>query len=861
MAFKINRSESSSLETPESLFRDLRTRKIPGLLSHQADVLREYVNTALNEQDVALQLPTGSGKTLVGLLIAEWRRRKFNERTIYLCPTNQLVHQVVNQAINKYGIKVHAFTGKKRDYDPIKKSEYLSGEIVAVTSYSALFNTSPFFADPNIIVLDDAHSAENNIASFWSVHITKDEYSTLFSVIGSLLKTYISSFEFRRLMGEGSSEWDNSWIEKIPTPQFYEMIPSLIEILDAHVSETDLKYSWGQVRDHLQACQVYLGFKEILIRPLIPPTETHRPFAQAKQRIYMSATLGEGGDLERLTGRKHITRLHVPNGWDRQGIGRRLFLFPTRSLQENEINELFLEIVKIVGRAMVIVTSDRNAKKIKDVIRQNLKFDTFDAFQIETSKDPFISNPQAVAVVANRYDGIDFPDDECRLMFIQGLSKATNLQESFFVKRMGATILLNDRILTRVVQAFGRCTRGATDYAAIFISSEELQTYLLKIENREFLHPELQAEIEFGIEQSKELEASEFVENLKLFLKQGEEWQLADNHILSIRKDKIQKQLPSISNLQNAVRHEIEYQYALWYEDFFKALECSRKVLTELIDPELRGYRSLWNYLAGSVAWLISKKELGNLTPQVIEYYNNAKSCAPGLRWLYGLIKADKTIQNSVNDGDSQLLSIIETLEDNIEKLGTSHNLNFVKKEKFILDNIKETEFSKFEAAHVEIGTMLGYNAGNQETPGAPDPWWMIDDTLCFIFEDHSDAKMGSSLKVEKARQVATHANWVRERLDLSDNAEIIPIIITSVKKADYDALPHLKNVYLWDIDDFRKWTENALGIIRELRNIFPGSGDLVWRAEAIQKYKANKLDPKGLIGFLKKHPASELLK
>lgn len=51
---------------------------------------------------------------------------------------------------------------------------------------------------------------------------------------------------------------------------------------------------------------VFVGTREILIRPNIPPTNTHAPFANAKQRVYMSVTLGEGGDLERLTGRKRL---------------------------------------------------------------------------------------------------------------------------------------------------------------------------------------------------------------------------------------------------------------------------------------------------------------------------------------------------------------------------------------------------------------------------------------------------------------------------------------------------------------------------------------------------------------------------
>ncbi len=59
---------------PESLFGELpRTPSGVGALwSHQADQLRTYAQDHRDTADVALELPTGSGKTLVGLLISEW---------------------------------------------------------------------------------------------------------------------------------------------------------------------------------------------------------------------------------------------------------------------------------------------------------------------------------------------------------------------------------------------------------------------------------------------------------------------------------------------------------------------------------------------------------------------------------------------------------------------------------------------------------------------------------------------------------------------------------------------------------------------------------------------------------------------
>src|SRR5580704_2335031 len=145
MAFKKTTPKRSAPDSPDELLRDLPRRKIPDVLPHQREMMKSYAESALDQADVALQLPTGSGKTLVGLLIAEWRRRKNQDRVVYLCTTKQLVNQVVEQAEEKYGLTVRGFTGSIRDYEPTAKADYRNADRIAVTTYSSLFNTRPFF--------------------------------------------------------------------------------------------------------------------------------------------------------------------------------------------------------------------------------------------------------------------------------------------------------------------------------------------------------------------------------------------------------------------------------------------------------------------------------------------------------------------------------------------------------------------------------------------------------------------------------------------------------------------------------------------------------------------------------------------
>ncbi len=848
MAFRRLSPPTAPPDSPEELFRLLSRRKIPDVMPHQKDIMSIYASKSMDAPDVALQLPTGSGKTLVGLLIGEWRRRKYQERIVYLCPTRQLVNQVVEQARGKYGLTVLGFTGSAQGYDQRAKAHYRNADSMAITTYSSLFNTNPFFDDADGLILDDAHVAENYISPLWSLQVerNKPEHTTLHIALQNLIRPLLQATDFARLSGQVNSLADLTWVEKISTPDFMQIAENMTAILDQHVQQNDLKYTWSMIRDHIYACHVYLSSQDILIRPLISPTWEHRPFADPRQRIYMSATLGTGGDLERQMGRKSIQRLFIPEGWDRQGVGRRFFIFPDMSLRSEETTELRRELMRHGERSLVLVPTEQMCEEIVKDIEDNLRFPIFKAKDIETSKEPFISAPQAVTVVANRYDGIDFPGQECRLLFIDGLPKATNLQERFIMTRMGASLLLSERIQTRIFQAIGRCTRSLEDYSAIVVSGEELTGYLVDNKRRKHFHPELQAEIAFGVKQSQEVTLNNLVENFQIFIENGEDWEEANQEILRIRNGATQESFPAIDELESVVSGEVEFQKRLWQGDHEAALASAGNVLGKLNNPELRGYRALWHYLAGSAATLGANAGIPSLTMKAQAHFSEAKKAAPGIRWLVQLA------QPRAEDGSSPeenpiLMEQIERVEKVLANLGMFHDGKFAKHEKEILNGLHSKEKGPFEHAHKLLGDMLGFEADNVEQDGSPDPWW-IAGSICFVFEDHAGAQETSALDIKKARQVATHPEWIRENVKATAQAEILPVLITPVKKFKKAAAPHLKKVALWPLDEFQDWATKAIAIIRELRITFIAPGeDLVWRATAATKFRQSGLDASSL--------------
>jgi hypothetical protein len=864
MAFTKIPPKSVAPASPDLLFRELPRRKFPDVLPHQQAMMQRYAAEAENISDVALQLPTGSGKTLVGLLIAEWRRRKYKEKIVYLCPTRQLVHQAVAQAEQKYGLSVVGFTGSRRDYPAGDKAKYNQADSVAITTYSSLFNTNPYFSDADVIIVDDAHAAENYVAKLWTVSISRhvDSHTTLHSVLSEAFRKYIDGTTYSRLTGQWDSPADLAWVDKLPTPIVMELHNEIIGILDAYTKDIDLRYPWSMVRNHLLSCHVYLSGSEIVIRPIIAPTWDHPAFDNAKQRIYMSATLGEGGDLERLMGRKRILRLPIPDGWDLQGVGRRFFIFPSLSLDSDDELQLRRNLMKKAPRSLVLVPSGYMEKEISNDIDTNLSLTVYSAEDIEQSKDNFIRSSGSVAVVANRYDGIDFPGDECRLLFIEGLPKAVNAQERFIMSRMGANVLFNERIQTRVLQAIGRCTRSLEDYSAVVVTGEELPDYLSDPRRRRYFHPELQAELWFGVEQSKEKSIADFTDNFYVFIENGEDWESVNQAIVDQRNASIKSPFPSIEQLAEAVECEVQYQISMWQEDHVEALDSAESVIGLLTDPELRGYRVLWEYLAGSAAVLAATRG-GNdsFNAKAREHYSRAKKAAKGIPWLVQLSQQLATGEVNYEEDvrNKLLMTQVENIEAVLSALGVTHDRKYSKSERAILEGLNEVE--TFERAHKLLGEHIGFEAGKVEVDASPDPWWQLGQ-LCLVFEDHANAGEHSSIDATKARQAASHPTWMKDNVAScqAEEVEIAPVLITPVSYACAGAMPHLGSVSLWKLSDFQEWAKNAMATVRQLRKTFVEPGDLVWRAQAADSLIDNQMDMLSLVQNSKARVAKDLL-
>lgn len=773
---------------PEQLYRVLaQTNHGPeALWGHQVDVLRDWHGRYADGRDVAIELPTGAGKTLVGGLVGEYRRRKDGDRVVYLCPTRQLARQTA-AALTRYGIPAALLIGPVRDWNPSDRARYAAGDAVAVSVYSHVFNSNPALNDAQLLILDDAHAAEGAVASPWSLTVRRDD-----DAYGDVLALLAGAFDplvVQRLQSDSPDRRFMSTVYLASPAGVADRASDLLSVLEtartAKALSADAGYALKLIEGQLDRCLVYASHRSILIRPLIAPTACHPAFDSPRRRLYMSATLGAGGELERAFGRTKVDRIPIPKGWDKQGTGRRFFCFPelTTDLARTpaEVPAWTAKTIAAVGRAVVLAPDRRTADMFtKEMLPESTTVVT--AEQVEDDLAAFTAQPDAALVLTNRYDGIDLPDDQCRLVVIAGLPARGDLQERFLHTSLGALEVLEERIRARIVQGAGRATRNARDYAAVLIYDNELSTYLSRGDVLQAITPEVHAEVRFGLENSLKLSSTDMSENLGIFLQHADEWAGVEADIVADRDQLDQVSPPGTGQLQAAARHEVAAWQAVWQGEWPLALEQARRVIDALRGGQVsQRYAALWNYLAA--CWSVrAAGQSGDPTFTTASrgYYDDARAAARGTTWLAHLAApADRTVGEPQPQVDPLDLAAAAAIAANLDKLGRP--AKFDPAVAAVRAGLLGTDPTGYEAALVAMGPFLGTadSVGTGGAHAAPDAAWVFGDVIWVCWEAKSDAKTDSELGANDVREAGSHVRYTESQRSVAAPGDSPVLLVT----------------------------------------------------------------------------------
>jgi len=808
---------------------------------------------------VAIELPTGAGKTLVGLLIGEYRRRKYRERVAYLCPTRQLARQVGEQS-KKYGINAHVFVGRQREYLPSEFNRFISGDVLAITTYSALFNSNPRISDAQALILDDAHAGESYIAGMWSVEIIRDDSLSLYREVLDLLREGLPDFFYEDVIRNiESGEEILPRVEMIPGWHVRKILSELRGLLERALEEDSSSWhAWQMIKDHLTGCGVFVSKNSVLIRPLIPPSHTHEPFTKANQRLYMSATLGAGGELERVTGLERIDRIPIPAGWDRRGNGRRLFLMPQVSMSDKDAWQVVLDAIRDVERTLVLTPTYQETTLVRDELARN-GLTVLGARDVEDSIDLFTSQRKAVLILS-RYDGLDLPDDACRLLVIKGLPSGTNLQERFLWTQVGASCLLRDRVLTRFTQGVGRCTRSDNDYAVVFIWGNPLVEFLVKQDMRCLLHPELQAELEFGYKNSIDKSEDDFKELWQAFLEHGEDWKEAEDAIVALRGQKNRESDPASQGLQHVAMYEVCYLRSMWQGDYESALQNAKRVADLLKGDETKGYRGWWYYLTADAAMALSETNgQGSLVETAKDYLKRAGKCCPVMSWFARLARK-ACDQGEPLKIDEVTAVAIENMRQKLTEWGTV-GPRFDRKVEQAINDLQATDHKQFHQGLRVLGEMLGFDAELPGGQGDPDCLWSIESEFYAVLEAKSGHRPENPIGKNDVLQAQSHEDWVRKNRACNDRSQILPIIVSPRVTVASEAEAHAKSLCHVSPNQMEALCNEIAAVLRKVRATAPGLSDENVLETLHKEVVTAKLTPHDVVRRLSAEPVKNMPK
>lgn len=438
-------------------FRQLR----PG----QRLVLAKYGADHLDAADLAIEMPTGEGKTLLALLIADYALDR-GWSVAYLTGTRQLAERVEEEA-GKLGLEVVRFAS--RDYGGARLDDYHQAQAVGVMNYWVYFNTRPVPKPADLVIFDDAHLAEQPLSSLQTLRVPDKPGASreLYRTICDLVIAHTDAYPGLQAMRDGTA---------LPgTP------PELLSFSDwaavstaaraaisqsAYADDREVRYTWPRVRDYLNRCGVLIGSSGIEIRPYHPPTALNTGYSQAKQRIYLSATLGSMDDLQRRIGGGRVTRLVPDAPLPAGATGRRQFVLnPTGDTAfGGDVLGLALEQVAAAGgRAAWLCASHDEADTLQELLESQGEV----VYRLRAGDDDMVDAwcrvPAGHLVTAGRYDGLDLPGDICKLVIITTVPQASSEFERFVVAYLGDASYMRHRVGQRVTQALGRANRAISD--------------------------------------------------------------------------------------------------------------------------------------------------------------------------------------------------------------------------------------------------------------------------------------------------------------------------------------------------------------------------------------------------------------
>ena len=257
----------------------------------------------------------------------------------------------------------------------------------------------------------------------------------------------------------------------VPFWAWHDNLPAIGRLLHTLRDDDKAQWAWPMVRGELRECRCVLGAAGAEISPRMVPTDAIPSFAAAKRRVFMGATFTDDSVLVSHfdVASSALANIVVPD--NANDIGDRLILVPQAinpALRDEDLRD-YLATKARSQNVVVIVPSNYRAKFWQDVAAQTLTTDNLDA-----GVAALRSGRPGLTVIVNRYDGIDLPDNACRILVVDGLPDVRGLIDKVDQNVRQVSDAMTGDAIQRIEQGMGRGNRSAADWCVVFLMGPSL---------------------------------------------------------------------------------------------------------------------------------------------------------------------------------------------------------------------------------------------------------------------------------------------------------------------------------------------------------------------------------------------------
>jgi replicative superfamily II helicase len=708
-------------------------------------VLKDWFSNHQSTRDVIVKLHTGQGKTLIGLLMLQSRLNAGKGPVVYLylCPDHFLIAQTCAQA-KQFGIA----TCMAEDELP---DEFLNGSRILVTSVQKLFNGLTKFGlhrhsvEVDTVLMDDAHACADRIREACRIRIPRSEpaYSALRALFAADLE--------QQGVGTFADILNEKRDALLPVPYWGWMgrESEIAGILSTHSGRKPIRFAWPLLKDVIGQCQCVVSGAAIEVEPYVAPLTAFGSYYKAKHRVFMSATVTDDAFLVKGLQLKPETITNPLTYAKETWSGEKMVLLPSLIHEDLDREEIVTRFGKPnPKRTFGVVALAPSFPRTKDweaygavVADKDTVWDVVDALK----NDEF----EKTVVLANRYDGIDLPDETCRILIFDSKPYSESLIDLHQEHCRPNSEMTLTRTIRSVEQGMGRSVRGEKDYSVIVVIGSDLVRLIREKTSRKYLSSQMATQIKIGIEIA--MLARQDIEDgktprealsglLRQCLNRDPDWK-------TYYVEQMDSVAPKGANaaVLDVYTAELAAEQAYIVGDYAGASEILQKLLDSgAIDPSDKAW-----YLQERARYHYVSDRLESQKLQVAAHKTNRLLLKPPT----GVTVAKLTVVSH---------SRTERIAKWVSGFSNYADLNIAVSD-MLGRLVFGTKADKFEHALDELSRALGFAGERPDTEWkeGPDNLWALDDTQYLLFECKNEVDITrAEINKREAEQMNRSSAW-----------------------------------------------------------------------------------------------------